>query len=595
MRTFERLICHARNLLARAGWKGARSTFFPPRPAPRAVDGSLQRVRYDCTVQGCSFESSPGLVDVSRVACASEWDGPEGSIQVSRDRSTPSAAYLTYKAKPILAGRDPVDLSWCGAYRAGGHLIHDLRWTRPAIEHRPVDRRYHAALDVALGPHDTLSFLLQAEDPAWIARAVALLIWSLRVVEPEPSSWVAPARGEPRAVPLGDQAEAWLAELNRGPATWGVYEPGAPRHSESLGELEEAVGFRFPILLVYTRLQGTDDYTDVREELQAARQLGRALELTLHVTPEKGDGSPGDFYRALAGEYDAQLRAYARAVRDHGEPVLFRPNNEMNGDWCNYSAYWASQDAGLYRYFWRHLWQLFQEEGATNALWVWNPHDRAFPDFPYNHGSLYYPGDDVVDLVGMTGYNNGTFFPNEAWRSFDEIYGPLYEEYEALFPDKPFLITEFGSSSQGGDKLAWVRDAFARLPSYPRIRVAVWWNQNDWAGSQKARDYRIDEEQAWRVFKEEFAARRDASAKAGGGFDDSSPLPRNRIHPGKLLGSKWTAVTPTDQEKHFVVKRLLPASGPPQSVVLEAIHSGREFELPWRELTDARVWRIGWK
>jgi hypothetical protein len=35
-------------------------------------------------------------------------------------------------------------------------------------------------------------------------------------------------------------------------------------------------------------------------------------------------------------------------------------------------------------------------------------------------------------------------------------------------------------------------------------------------------------------------------------------LSRHRLSPKKLLLSKWTAVTPRDREKHFLVVRVVP-------------------------------------
>jgi tryptophan-rich hypothetical protein len=69
----------------------------------------------------------------------------------------------------------------------------------------------------------------------------------------------------------------------------------------------------------------------------------------------------------------------------------------------------------------------------------------------------------------------------------------------------------------------------------------------------------------------------------------------NRIQPKKLLHSKWTAAEPRDRQKHFLVtKVLVDEEGVPQTCVLEAVHSRREFELPWRALEDEQRWRIGW-
>lgn len=69
------------------------------------------------------------------------------------------------------------------------------------------------------------------------------------------------------------------------------------------------------------------------------------------------------------------------------------------------------------------------------------------------------------------------------------------------------------------------------------------------------------------------------------------PLSRN-----KLVGSKWTAVTPQDREKHFLVLRWVEPEddAPPEEVEMEAVLTQRRFTLPWRELRDASRWKPGW-
>lgn len=69
----------------------------------------------------------------------------------------------------------------------------------------------------------------------------------------------------------------------------------------------------------------------------------------------------------------------------------------------------------------------------------------------------------------------------------------------------------------------------------------------------------------------------------------------NRIHPKKLLNSKWTAVAPTNREKHFLVTKV--DFGEDQEVcscILEAVYSGRERAIDWRHLKDASKWKQGW-
>ena len=77
----------------------------------------------------------------------------------------------------------------------------------------------------------------------------------------------------------------------------------------------------------------------------------------------------------------------------------------------------------------------------------------------------------------------------------------------------------------------------------------------------------------------------------------TKPAPARRLSPQKLRLSKWTAVAPSNKEKHFMVVELIePAQegGAVVEIVLEAVHSRRRQTMPWRELADAANWRQGW-
>lgn len=73
--------------------------------------------------------------------------------------------------------------------------------------------------------------------------------------------------------------------------------------------------------------------------------------------------------------------------------------------------------------------------------------------------------------------------------------------------------------------------------------------------------------------------------------------PINPLSSKKLLLTKWTAVSPRNREKHFVVVRVIEPELPStrvEQVELEAVHSKQVYLLHWRELTDASLWRQGW-
>ncbi|ELB2148669.1 TIGR02450 family Trp-rich protein [Vibrio parahaemolyticus] len=70
----------------------------------------------------------------------------------------------------------------------------------------------------------------------------------------------------------------------------------------------------------------------------------------------------------------------------------------------------------------------------------------------------------------------------------------------------------------------------------------------------------------------------------------------NKIHPEKLLHSKWTTTSPKNKEKHFVVTEMeLDEDGNVVKCVIEAVMSKREQEMNWQDLKDPELWRQGWK
>lgn len=76
----------------------------------------------------------------------------------------------------------------------------------------------------------------------------------------------------------------------------------------------------------------------------------------------------------------------------------------------------------------------------------------------------------------------------------------------------------------------------------------------------------------------------------------SERRPTNRINPAKLLTSKWTAVSPTHREKHFmVIEVMLNEALQVTDIDLEAVVTGRVRRIPWTDLCNAEQWRPGWR
>jgi len=70
----------------------------------------------------------------------------------------------------------------------------------------------------------------------------------------------------------------------------------------------------------------------------------------------------------------------------------------------------------------------------------------------------------------------------------------------------------------------------------------------------------------------------------------------NTINPKKLLNSKWTAVTPQNREKHFLVTEIdFNEAGEVEHCLIEAVLTRRSAPLQWQELKDSTRWLQGWQ
>ncbi|MDF2569305.1 MAG: celH [Sporomusa sp.] len=398
---------------------------------------------------------------------------------------TTTADYMSYSNKFIHNTKDHSLLS-DETYRQNGFTIHILNWTRRLLQHVPNDKNYYSSIELAKNHNEVYTIFIKSTQPIDNARDIAA---SFALTE---------RQGTPHFnLPISQPHTSLNAETRAfydnffgvtSPLRWGIFEPAAPQIFEKLDLLESQLHYTFPILVRY---QSFDENLPIRG-LESAYEHGRTVELTLQTSRNFADNS-GAIYDILDGKYDDYFNLYAEQLKAFGHPVLFRLNNEMNGDWCWYSAHYYSKDAELYKAMWRHIRTIFNKNDVDNVIWVWNPHDLSFPNFKWNHYLMYYPGDEYVDIIGLTGYNTGTYFAGEKWREFDHIYPEIYTEYDRHFA-KPFMITEFGSNSTGGNKVAWIDKMFTQIGQFPKIKIAIWWNGIDYDPSgNPGRIYLLDE------------------------------------------------------------------------------------------------------
>ncbi|MDR3564248.1 MAG: glycosyl hydrolase [Negativicutes bacterium] len=440
-------------------------------------------------------------VDNSLAAVRTVFSDDKTRIEVYYDNftgtSTTAQDYIYYGNKYVV--RSPEhnihNDQW---FESGGRDVHLLEWSRRKLARVTADKNNYACAEIVKNDREVYTVFIKSSEPITGAMDI---ITSLTLFEPQGGA--RNAKGfSPSATAMNAETKTFFQKYfaSDSPLRWGVFEPSAPQNMTYLEALENKLGFHFPFLLHY---QMFDEYFPVMG-LQRAYDNNKYVELTLQ-TVFSGEanalwaGSNRNetmVYDILDGKYDDYFADYARHLKDFGHPVIFRLNNEMNGDWCWYSAFYTGKDAELYQAMWRHIHDILDQNGVDNVVWVWNPHDLSRPAFKWNDYLLYYPGDEYVDIVGLTGYNTGTYFPGEEWREFSEIYPSLCSEYARFF-DKPLMITEFASNSVGGDKAAWIQRMFNQIKTLKGIKVAIWWSGVDLdQQGRPGRIYLIDENQA---------------------------------------------------------------------------------------------------
>ena len=162
------------------------------------------------------------------------------------------------------------------------------------------------------------------------------------------------------------------------------------------------------------------------------------------------------------GRQDHYVRSVAADVARFEGPVFIRYAHEMNGWWYP----WSHQPR-RYVEAWRHVHDLFEREGATNAVWVWSANTNLFEGARVWRRRLtaYWPGDRYVDWVGSTMINFGGVKEHSPGEFLERI--ALLRDFQ-----KPVMVTE--ANVHWGGRLAWLRKLRRELARAPWVRALIW-------------------------------------------------------------------------------------------------------------------------
>lgn len=256
----------------------------------------------------------------------------------------------------------------------------------------------------------------------------------------------------------------------------GVYEPDAPGSYADLDEFAHSIG-RQPNLVSY--------YSSLTQPFRV--NFARTAASRGAITLDQIGATNVPLESIVRGKYDHDLRSYAAEVKAFGGQVIVSFDHEMNGSW--YSWGYQNQSAAEFIAAWRHIVNLFREQGTTNVTWLWtvnviNTYNNKIPD-PVR----WWPGNSYVDWVGIDGY-----YYTSSW-TFSSLFGPTIIDVRKITND-PILIAETGAS-HSADQPAKITDLFAGVHTYGLLGF-LWF---DMYQKDDMHDWRITSPAAKAVFR----------------------------------------------------------------------------------------------
>jgi cellulose synthase (UDP-forming) len=205
--------------------------------------------------------------------------------------------------------------------------------------------------------------------------------------------------------------------------------------------------------------------------------------VTIEPYPPAGDARP-TLDTILLGDRDQEIGRLADiAAAAKPQVVYVRWGQEMD---LSGLYPWAANDPAMFRAAFRHVVALFREHGASNVKWLWSPAGI--------HGAeAYYPGDDVVDDIGLTVlgdavWDGGYGLPPQ---SFAELLQPKYDLVDRF--NKPIIIAEMGVSGGTDRQRQWLAQIPSVLERFPLVRGIAYFDAINSDNNRMA--YRPD----WRV------------------------------------------------------------------------------------------------
>lgn len=250
----------------------------------------------------------------------------------------------------------------------------------------------------------------------------------------------------------------------------GAFITGVPKSYSPMKAFASATGAHPNIALYYSGW-----YEKFQYEFAAAAKDNGAVPFV------QIDPVGVQFAAIVGGVYDKYLETIATDIASYGartgQGVIIGFGHEMNGDWFPWGN--GHVAPSLFVAAWRHIVNVFREQGAYDVTWLWTVNIISTRD-KIPSPAPWWPGSSYVTWVGIDGY-----YLKPSW-SFASLFGPTIKAVRGLTLD-PILISETGASP-AADQSSKVTDLFAGVRSYGLLGF-VWFDAKgtqNWRLSSRA-------------------------------------------------------------------------------------------------------------
>jgi beta-mannanase len=246
------------------------------------------------------------------------------------------------------------------------------------------------------------------------------------------------------------------------PVKFGVYDPAGDFQNDSTPSMEH----------LFLPWEDIDLST-----LAAADAYARARGRTVLITVEpwswdqsKRVGSATLLDGILSGQYDGNIAALCTEIGKMQSQTTVRWAQEMEDDSTDRFT-WAGWSPADYIAAYRRVVDICRPL-APAARFMWSP--KGLPKLVD-----YYPGDDVVDEIGLSvfglqAYDNGEYGHD---RTFSEI---LKQGYDLVLPyNKPIYVAEVGYVGNAQYVQNWAQTVLVNDPQFSELVGVLYFNDKE--------------------------------------------------------------------------------------------------------------------